>query len=126
MFRILVIDDEEAILEVLKICFSREGYEVEVALDGDVGMAIHRTRPVDIVLTDILMPHKEGFETIRELRTEFPDLKIIAMSGGGLNESGTYLDLAKAFGADKIFTKPFELSELKEGVQELLAHQGVS
>ncbi len=126
MPRILVIDDEEAILDVLKICFSREGYEVEVALDGDEGMAIHRTTPVDIVLTDILMPHKEGFETIRELRTEFPDLKIIAMSGGGLNESGTYLDLARSFGADKTFTKPFELSELKEGVQELLAHQGVS
>lgn len=122
MPRILVIDDEESILEVLRICFSREGFDVEVALDGGEGLAIHRACPVDVVLTDILMPHKEGFETIRELRAEFPDLKIAAMSGGGLNASDMYLDLAKAFGADKIFSKPFELSLLKEGIQELLAH----
>lgn len=126
MPRILLIDDEESVLRMLETCFLREGFDVEVALDGDEGLAIHRASAVDIVVTDILMPHKEGFETIREFKTEFPDVKIVAISGGGRNDPATYLDFAKAFGADKTFSKPFDLCKLKEGIRELLERQKVS
>ena len=111
---------------MLETCFLREGFDVAVALDGAEGLAIHRASPVDIVVTDILMPHKEGFETIREFRQEFPEVKIIAISGGGRNDPATYLDFAKAFGADRVFTKPLNLAELIGAVEELLGSKTVS
>lgn len=126
MPRILLIDDEESVLKMLETCFLREGFDVAGALDGAEGLAIHRASPVDIVVTDILMPHKEGFETIREFRHEFPDVKIIAISGGGRNDPVTYLEFAKAFGADRTFTKPLKLAELIGAVEELLGSKTVS
>ena len=125
MPRILLIDDEESILKMLEIFFKREGFDVEVATDGGKGLAINCKSRVDIVVTDILMPHKEGFETIREFRQEFPDVKIIAISGGGRNGADTYLEFAKTFGADKTFAKPLVLSVLREAVEELLGAEKV-
>ena len=126
MRRILLIDDEESVLKMLKTFFERQGFDVEVATDGGIGLAINLKSRVDIVVTDILMPHKEGFETIREFRLEFPDVKIIAISGGGRNGADTYLEFAKSFGADKTFAKPFDLSELRDAVDELLCLEKVS
>ncbi|MCH8204372.1 MAG: response regulator [Candidatus Hydrogenedentes bacterium] len=126
MRRILLIDDEESVLKMLKTFFERQGFDVEVATDGGIGLAINLKSRVDIVVTDILMPHKEGFETIREFRLEFPDVKIIAISGGGRNGADTYLEFAKSFGADKTFAKPFDLSELRDAVDELLGLEKVS
>ena len=126
MRRILLSDDEESVLKMLKPFFERQGFDVEVATDGGIGLAINLKSRVDIVVTDILMPHKEGFETIREFRLEFPDVKIIAISGGGRNGADTYLEFAKSFGADKTFAKPFDLSELRDAVDELLGLEKVS
>ena len=126
MPRILLIDDEESVLKMLETFFNREGFDVEVASDGDIGLAINRKSPVDIIVTDILMPYKEGFETIREIRQESPDIKIIAITGGGRNNADTYLDFAKAFGADRTFAKPLDLSVLREAVEELLGAKKVS
>ena len=89
MPRILLIDDEESVLKMLETCFLREGFDVAGALDGAEGLAIHRASPVDIVVTDILTPHKEGFEIIREFRQGYPEVKIIAVSGGGRNDPVT-------------------------------------
>lgn len=121
MPKILLIDDEEAVLNMLETFFQREGFDVLVASDGDKGLAINRATHVDIVVTDILMPHKEGFETIREFRKEFPRIKIIAISGGGRNNADTYLEFAKTFGADRAFSKPLDLAKLREAVEGLLA-----
>ena len=90
MARVLFIDDDEPIRLVLKTFFVKEGFEVELACDGDKGLAIHLERPVDVVVTDLLMPNKAGFETIHELRRAYPDLRLLALSGGGRNAPDPY------------------------------------
>jgi DNA-binding response OmpR family regulator len=96
------------------------GFEVEDAQDGKIGMRLHNENPADLIITDIFMPEKEGIETILELKRDFPDLKIIAMSGGGSLDPEGYLSMAKTIGADRIFEKPFNLEDLVGAVKDLL------
>ena len=84
------------------------------------GIKIHRENPADLIITDLIMPEKEGLETIMELRRDFHDVKIIAMSGGGKIDSETYLQIAKTMGAISTIAKPFGRKELLRTVQELL------
>ncbi|MDM8524030.1 response regulator transcription factor [Desulfococcaceae bacterium HSG8] len=120
MKRILVIDDEDQVRSMLRMMLEREGYEVEDAENGEVGIRLFRKKPADVVITDILMPEKEGIETIIELRRDFPGAKIIAISGGGrLRSPEIFLKMAKKFGADRIFPKPVERDELLDAVKEL-------
>jgi DNA-binding NtrC family response regulator len=120
MKRILVIDDDTQMREMLRKVLERAGYEVEDAADGKIGTKIHRQEPVDLVVTDLIMPEKEGIETIREFRRDFPQLKIIAISGGGRIGANGYLSMAKTMGAHRIFSKPFDLKTFSETVKELL------
>lgn len=120
MAQILVIDDDAEIRKMLRIMLEREGYGVEDAYDGDVGVTIYRENPSDLVITDIVMPEKEGIETIRTLKRENPNVKIIAMSGGGRIMPDSYLKLAKSLGADKTFTKPIEKKKLLQAITDLL------
>ncbi len=120
MTQILVIDDDIEIREMLKQLLERADYEVSVAPDGKVALRLHHAKPADLVITDIVMPEKEGLETIMELRRDFPSVKVIAISGGGKIEANNYLDIAKAMGAQRTFVKPFELNELLEAVRKLL------
>ena len=120
MPRILVIDDESSIRRLLRIMLERNGYEVDEASNGDAGIKKIRTDPPDLIITDLIMPDKEGIETIMELRRDFPGLKIIAMSGGGVIGAREYLKMAKSVGAHRIFEKPFEMGELLEAVKDLL------
>ena len=121
MPRILVIDDDEQIRSLLRAILEREGYEVETAADGVQGLNFFRKDPADLVITDILMPEKEGLETIRELCDEFPDAKIIAISGGGsLAHPEVYLELCKKFGALRTFQKPVDRHELVTAVREII------
>ncbi len=120
MALILVIDDDAEIRKMLRIMLEREGYEVEDAQDGDVGLTMYRERPSDLVITDIVMPEKEGIETIRTLKRENPHVKIIAMSGGGRIMPDSYLKLAKSLGADVTFTKPIEKKKLVQAIKDLL------
>ena len=121
MPQILVIDDDEQIRSMLCAILEREGYEVEVAADGEQGLNLFRKNPADLVITDILMPEKEGIETVRELREEFPDAKIIAISGGGsLAHPEIYLELCKKFGALRTFQKPVDRRELVSSVREII------
>ena len=121
MPRILVIDDDEQIRLLLRSILEREGYEVETAADGAQGLNFFRKDPADLVITDILMPEKEGLETIRELCDEFPDAKIIAISGGGsLAHPEVYLELCKKFGALRTFQKPVDRHELVTAVREII------
>jgi CheY-like chemotaxis protein len=121
--RILVIDDEESVRFVVKEMLEFEGYEVSTAPNGKVGLQLFRKDPTDLILTDIFMPEMEGLETIRELHREFPQLKIIAMSGGGESGMLSFLSYAKRFGALRALRKPFSREELLTTVRELLAEE---
>ncbi len=83
-------------------------------------MELHSEEPADLVIVDILMPSKDGIETIKEFARDFPEVKIIAISGGGLMTPQEYLGMAKKLGADVTLTKPFEPEELLEAIRELL------
>lgn len=117
---ILLIDDNLKIREVLRQILERAGYEVMEATDGREGLSLYRKRQPDLVITDIVMPRKDGLETITDLRIEFPGSKIIAISGGGRLEPKPYLELAKGFGANRLLTKPFGHEEFLKTVQDLL------
>jgi len=126
---ILIIDDEEDIRDALKMVLERAGYEVRVASNGNEGMALQRKDPAHLVITDIIMPIKDGVCTIKEIRQEFPGVRIIAISGGGgvaqvayqpeAITTTAYLAAAKAAGADRLFTKPFDRNDLIQAVDDL-------
>jgi len=120
MAKILIIDDDNQFREMLRRMLEKEGYDIKEASDGAKGISIYREEPTDIVITDLIMDGKEGIETIRELREDFPDVKIIAISGGGLLKAENYLKIAEKFGVLQTMTKPFDRKELFETVRELL------
>lgn len=121
MKRILVIDDDRLVRHVLRQMLERRGYEVIDASDGKEGMKLYRQNPTDLVITDILMPEKEGVETIIELKRDFPDVKIIAISGGSSHlDAKKCLSYLEGLGVSYKFTKPFDRKEFLEAVQELL------
>ena len=120
MERILVIDDDVQVLNVLHLALVHEGYDVLKASNGKEGIKLHREDPVDLIITDLIMPEKEGIETIRELTAEFPKVKIIAISGGGRISSEDYLPMAKMFGAKRTLAKPIERNDLIRAVKEVL------
>jgi len=120
MKRILIIDDEPQIRLMLKKMLEREGFDIIVASDGKEGMKLFEKDPVDLVITDIIMPEKEGIEVILALRKGYPDVPIIAMSGGGRNPPDGYLKMAKLSGVQATFEKPFKKEELLNAVKKAL------
>jgi len=121
MARILVIDDESDIRKFLEEILKSAGHEVILAADGREGMERHRTSPADLVITDLFMPNQEGLETIREFRTRFPEVAIIAMSGRAA--AVTMLSVAQKFGAVGVLHKPFAADELMAAVAKALGGQ---
>jgi CheY-like chemotaxis protein len=120
MARVLLIDDDPATRRVLKLLLERAGYEVTDVSDGELGVRSYRAEPADLVLTDILMPEKEGLELIRELKQDFPESKIVAMSGGGRTGNLDFLPLAERLGADRVLSKPIDRQELLQTLGDLL------
>ncbi len=120
MKTILIIDDEMQIRLMLRRMLEKEGYKVIDAPDGEQGMKLYSENPADLVVTDLIMPQKEGIEIIFELKRHHPDVKIIAMSGGGRNKPDTYLDLAKRAGALLTFSKPIMKKEFIQAVNSLI------
>jgi len=117
--RILIIDDECLVRSLLRQTLERAGHDVVEAKDGREGLRSFRITPADLIITDILMPEKEGLETIIELRRDIPGVKIIAMSGGRGGKLN-FLDIAKQLGAQRVIQKPFEVYEMLKAVTELL------
>jgi YesN/AraC family two-component response regulator len=93
MARILIIDDESQIRSMLRLMLERVGYEVVEAPDGIEGIRKYREKPADLIITDLIMPNKDGIGMIIDLKKEFPEVKIIAMSGGGVNRPEGYLEI---------------------------------
>lgn len=120
MSRILIIEDEVQVRKLTRQMLELEGFEVLEAGDGDSGLKTFTENDVDLIITDIIMPGKEGIETILELRRINPEVKIIAMSGGGRMGPDGYLELARKFGANQTFSKPFDRAGLVAAVKELL------
>ena len=122
MKRILVIDDDRAVRMCILGNLEAAGYTVFEADNGNTGIAIFRSNPVDLVIVDLFMPEKEGIETIIELRKGFPDLKILAISGGipGYGPDH-FLNIAQKLGADGALDKPFTMQHLLSVVGDLLA-----
>lgn len=121
MAKILIIEDEEQVRDMIRQTLERAGHEVFEAADGEEGVELFQHQRIDLVVTDILMPKKGGLVTILELRQKSPDLKIIAMSGGGRSGKLNFLSTAKTFPGVKTFRKPFRKTEFLEAVDELLA-----
>ncbi|HFB66214.1 MAG TPA: response regulator [Aeromonadales bacterium] len=121
MSKIMVVDDDDSILRLISEIMRKEGYDVLQAVDGEEAFALFQQQPCDLVITDLLMPNKEGLELIQELRGIKPSLKIIAYSGGGQLEPDDYLDFARGVGADRVFSKPISIIELKQAVSQLLS-----
>ena len=121
MKRILIIDDEQIVLEVLRKILELEGYEVVTAANGDEGLELFSQKPFDLVITDMVMPEKDGLQTILDLRKETPDLAVIAMSGGGTISKERYLAVAGYLDGIITITKPFSLESITEAVAKLLS-----
>jgi len=118
---VLIIDDSSDIRELYGRILKQAGYTVIEAADGKIGTRLYRDNPTDLIITDIVMPEKEGIETIMEVRRDYPDAKIIAISGGGkAMASSTCLMLAERLGAQKTFVKPIKIAELIQAVKELI------
>jgi DNA-binding response OmpR family regulator len=120
MKRILVIDDEELILSFLRDLLVEEGFEVLTACNGEEGLALFDTTPVDLVITDIIMPVKDGLDTILELKKKAPELPIIAISAGGNIPKERYLAVAGYMKNTKTVAKPFTRDEIISAVKEHL------
>lgn len=120
MARILIIDDDDALRGVIAQNLIFAGHTVIEAADGRQGVDLFHAAPVDLVLTDLVMPGKEGVETIIELHRERPQLPIIAMSGG-MPRSSMYLEIASKLGARRALAKPFTPQDLLKAIDEVLA-----
>ena len=121
MASVLVVDDDDDLRDSLKSLLEREGYDVFTACNGSDAIRIFRSEPTDLIITDIIMPEKGGLESIIELRQEFPDVKIIAISGGGRIGTKDYLQLAQALGANSVLAKPFSRTEILESIKKVAA-----
>ena len=119
MARILIVDDDDQVRWTLGEILRQKGYEVLEADNGNVALRHLHGTPIDVVITDIVMPEKEGIELIIEIKRDFPDLKIIAMSGGGRWGHNTYLDLAKKLKVARTFEKPIDINELLSTLESL-------
>jgi len=118
--RVLIIDDDEQIRVLLQQMMEWAGFEVAVAENGRIAMQVQEQMPADLVITDLIMPEQEGLETISRLKKQYAGIKIIAISGGGRIGPEAYLPAALELGADRVFSKPFDVQEIVSSVQELL------
>ncbi len=118
MTKILVVDDDPQIRRRIVRILTAAGHEMIEAKDGWEGLRLFRVHQPTLVITDILMPEKDGLETIRDLRSDASRVAIIAMTGNGHNMM--FLDIAKKMGADVVIAKPFRAPDLVEAVNKLL------
>ena len=115
MLRVLIIDDDELVRLSVRKLLEIKGFDVRVAESGLAGVKIVRSDKIDIMITDIFMTDKDGLEVIREVREGYPNIKIIALSGGGLVDTESVLQSAKDLGADRCLPKPISSDTIRCG-----------
>ena len=126
MATILLVDDDDRFRAMLSEVLMLAGYKVQEAFDGQHAIRLYRSHPTDLVITDLVMPEKEGLEMILELKRLYPAVKIIAISGGRRQGGQDYLTLAGALGAQRVLAKPFSHREILEAVSQVLQGSNVS
>ena len=120
MASILVVDDDKPLRDLLAGVLREQGYDVETAEEGNAALSRMETASFDIVISDIIMPGKEGIETIREIRSLYPSVLVIAMSTGGSLGNAQILEYARMIGAHEAIRKPVELPELIKTISRML------
>lgn len=120
MTRVLLVDDEQQVRQVLSAGLTKVGYDVVEASNGMEALARFKEEPIDAVVMDIIMPDKEGIETIIELRQSSKELPILAISGGGRMGKMHFLEVSRTFGADSTMEKPFTVAELAAELNSLI------
>jgi len=123
---ILIVEDDKELREMLKISLIRHKYTVLEAADGKEAITHFKPSITDLVITDLIMPDEDGLKVIMRLREIKPSLRVIAISGGGKAGPGSYLNLAKALGANAVFSKPFSVNELIAKIEMLLSDEQLS
>jgi len=119
--KILVVDDEKELLKAFKIQLEQNGYEVLTAGDGVEGLNVAEKENPDLVITDVIMPEKDGAEFIFDLQRRFPRIKLIVMSGGGDYSAQVYLKPVTLYSKVKYaFEKPIDMDEMLKAIKKLL------
>ena len=121
MAKILLVEDEDALRILLQEILAMENHQVTAASNGSEALFLAKRESFDLIITDLIMPEKDGIETIMDFRCLLPHAKIIAMSGGGFGVGRNYLPLAQKLGAQKTLMKPFDLQTLREAIDETMA-----
>ena len=122
MKQILVVDDEASVRLVIRDVLEADGYAVSEAADGEDAFRQIKTQPVDLIVTDLVMPNKNGIDLILELKKEYPNAPVLAISGGGgISGRFDYLKVAELVGAKNIMSKPFDIADLRLTVARMLA-----
>lgn len=114
MTRVLVADDDHDLRVALRVALELEGFEVEAVSDGERAMQAHEKRPADVLITDLFMPERDGFETLQYFRSRSPGMRIVVISGWKRAQRADHLAVALQAGADVVLRKPFTLRELLE------------
>ena len=117
---VLIIEDDRPLLLAMGRAFTRAGAQVVLAADGAEGLNQFRNTSPDLVVTDIIMPEREGIETILAMKAARPEVPILAVSGGGQTPAGAFLTLAKGLGADAVLAKPFRAGQLLDAARLLI------
>jgi CheY-like chemotaxis protein len=120
MAEILVVDDSDELRGLMCDILRRAGHDVAAAADGVAAIRLVRERVPELLVSDIVMPEMDGLELIMKINKEYPQMKILAVTGGGATDPGLRLTLAKHFGAHDTLDKPFSLGDLIEKVSSLL------
>lgn len=119
MAQILLVEDDNDVRQLIKQLLEKDGHTVLEAANGKTAVDIYYKEQPDLIITDIVMPEKDGIEVISELKSKYPHIKIIAISGGGGLDPSSYLFTARKLGAAYTFKKPFLRAELLEAVKAL-------
>ena len=117
--RVLIADDNAEFAAVLQLALEADGYDVDVAFDGRAALEAQRRQPADILITDLVMPERDGFETLTSFRAEFPKTKVVVVSGQGRLHTPRYLFAAELMGADAVLQKPFDVTHLLQILKDL-------
>lgn len=117
---ILIVDDDQCVRTAVKKMLRNEPYEIIEAANGREAVKLFNHTKIDLMITDLVMPEKEGIETILEIRQGFPDVKIIAISGGGKCGMDLYLSMAKDLGANDVLSKPFQIGDFLKSVKKVM------